>query len=100
MFPRKAILTSLQTRTTETPEAQRTPKTEACMMDAWQGIRVRDALWNLPLRTLCLCAEIIFLQWTQFCNMKPVLPVCFTALARGADTLQNPLIRPAWVGWH
>jgi hypothetical protein len=70
------------------------------MMDARRSMRVRDALWNLPPRTLRLCGEMIFLQWTQFCNMKPVLPVCFTALARGADTLQNPLIRPARVGWH
>jgi hypothetical protein len=64
------------------------------------SVRIRVLFIKKPPRTLRLCGEMIFLQWTQFCNMKPVLPVCFTALARGADTLQNPLIRPAWVGWH
>ena len=63
-------------------------------------VRIRVLFIKKPPRTLRLCGEMIFLQWTQFCNMKPVLPVCFTAPARAADILQNLLIRPAWAGWH
>ena len=30
------------------------------MMDTWQGMRVRDAIGNLPPRTLRLCGEMPF----------------------------------------
>ena len=34
------------------------------MMDAWRSVRVRDSLWNPPLRTLRLSGDLPFLQWT------------------------------------
>jgi hypothetical protein len=33
-------------------------------------MRVCDAVWNLPLRTLCLCGDIPFLQWLMFGNNR------------------------------
>ena len=56
-------VTSLQKRTAETPRAQRTQK--RTVTDAWRSVRGHDALWNLSLRTLRLCGDIPFLQWTH-----------------------------------
>ena len=56
-------MTSLQKRTAETLRAQRTLKTNH--VDAWRGMRVRDSQWNPPLRTLRLCGDLSFLQWTH-----------------------------------
>jgi len=49
-------MTSLQTRTAETPRAQRTLKTNR--MDAWRSVRVRDLRWNPPPRTLRLSGDL------------------------------------------
>ena len=56
-------MTSPHKRTAETPEAQRTQK--RTMMDAPRSMRLRDAIWNPPLRTLRLRSEIAFSQRTH-----------------------------------
>jgi hypothetical protein len=53
-------LTSLQKRTAETP-GRREPS-KRTMMDAWRSMRVRNSLWNPPLRTLRLSSDLPFLQ--------------------------------------
>jgi hypothetical protein len=47
-------------------------------MDVWRSIRVRDSLWNPPLRTLRLSGDLPFLQWTLWyntvCPLVSVMP--------------------------
>jgi hypothetical protein len=35
------------------------------MTDAWRSMRMRDSLWNPPLRMLRLSGDLPFLQWTK-----------------------------------
>jgi hypothetical protein len=62
------------------------------------SVRIRVLFIKKPPRTLRLCGEMIFLQWTQVCNMKPARPGAFYG-ARQRSRYPSEPVDPPGVGW-